>query len=176
MALVRAGGPQTRRVLASNRKSAAMAATVMPKSGNTLSQPENGWLAVMRMLRRSDRLVPHSTIFELHQVESYRRKEAARQPKIQRDNEKAQRRRQSIHGQLLDAVHRPDRHPGRFPPCYEVLPGNNADNTTLRALKRAASWSRTGTKKGCPRAALLVRCVPAVAAQPVAPASGALRK
>jgi hypothetical protein len=30
-----------------------MAATVMPGSGNTLFQPENGWFAVMRMLRRS---------------------------------------------------------------------------------------------------------------------------
>ena len=42
-----------------------------------------------------DRLVHHSTIFELHQVESYRGKEAARQQKIQRDHDKAQRRRQS---------------------------------------------------------------------------------
>ncbi len=31
----------------------SMAATVMPGSGNTLFQPESGWLAVMRMLRRS---------------------------------------------------------------------------------------------------------------------------
>ena len=42
-----------------------------------------------------DRLVHHSTIFELHKVESYRGKEAARQQKIQRDNDKAQRERQS---------------------------------------------------------------------------------
>ncbi len=42
-----------------------------------------------------DRLVHHSTIFELHQVEGYRGKEAARQQKIQRDNDKASRRRQS---------------------------------------------------------------------------------
>ena len=42
-----------------------------------------------------DRLVHHSTIFELHQVESYRGKEAARQQKLQRENDKAQRKRQS---------------------------------------------------------------------------------
>lgn len=42
-----------------------------------------------------DRLVHHSTIFELNKVESYRGKEAARQQKIQRDNEKANRQRQS---------------------------------------------------------------------------------
>ena len=42
-----------------------------------------------------DRLVHHSTIFELNQVESYRGKEAARQQKVQRDNDKANRRRQS---------------------------------------------------------------------------------
>ena len=41
-----------------------------------------------------DRLVHHSTIFELHQVESYRGKQAARQQKTQRDNDKANRRRQ----------------------------------------------------------------------------------
>ena len=40
------------------------------------------------------RLVHHSTIFELHQVESYRGKQAARQQKTQRDNDKANRRRQ----------------------------------------------------------------------------------
>ena len=40
-----------------------------------------------------DRLVHHSTIFELNQVESYRGKEAARQQKIQRDNEKAKAKR-----------------------------------------------------------------------------------
>ena len=42
-----------------------------------------------------DRLVHHSTIFELNTVESYRGKQAARQQKIQRDNDKALRRRQS---------------------------------------------------------------------------------
>ena len=41
-----------------------------------------------------DRLVHHSTIFKLHQVESYRGKQAARQQKTQRDNDKANRRRQ----------------------------------------------------------------------------------
>lgn len=42
-----------------------------------------------------DRLVHHSTIFELHNVESYRGKAAARQQRIQRDNDKHNRRRQS---------------------------------------------------------------------------------
>ena len=36
-----------------------------------------------------------STIFELNKVESYRGKQAARQQKIQRDNDKANRQRQS---------------------------------------------------------------------------------
>ena len=43
----------------------------------------------------TDRLVHHSTIFELHKVESYRGKEVARQQRIHRDNDKAQRKRQS---------------------------------------------------------------------------------
>ena len=42
-----------------------------------------------------DRLVHHSTIFELHKVESYRGKVAAREQKLQNDNDKAQRKRQS---------------------------------------------------------------------------------
>ena len=42
-----------------------------------------------------DRLVRHSTIFELNKVESYRGKVAARQQQTQRANDKAQRRRQS---------------------------------------------------------------------------------
>ena len=42
-----------------------------------------------------DRLVHHSTIFELNNVESYRSKEAARQQKLHRDNDKVNRRRQS---------------------------------------------------------------------------------
>ena len=51
-----------------------------------------------------DRLVHHSTIFELHQVESYRAKQAARQQKTQRDNDKASRRRQLLPAKMLDAV------------------------------------------------------------------------
>ena len=42
-----------------------------------------------------DRLVHHSTIFELNNVESYRSKEAARQQKLRRGNDNTQRRRQS---------------------------------------------------------------------------------
>ena len=42
-----------------------------------------------------DRLVHHSTIFELNSVESYRGKQAARQQKSQRENDQASRRRQS---------------------------------------------------------------------------------
>ena len=55
-----------------------------------------------------DRLVHHSTIFELHKVESYRGKEAARQQKIQRDNLKASRQRQSAADN--------DNHPPEPPP------------------------------------------------------------
>ena len=65
----------------------------------TANQPFSGWDNVFpdpgMTVAAIDRLVHHSTIFELHQVESYRGKEAARQQKIQRDNEKASRRRQS---------------------------------------------------------------------------------
>ena len=39
-----------------------------------------------------DRLVHHSTIFELHQVESYRGKQALRQQKIQLENDKVNRK------------------------------------------------------------------------------------
>ena len=42
-----------------------------------------------------DRLVHHSTIFELHNVESYRGKAAERNQKTQRDAQKASRKRQS---------------------------------------------------------------------------------
>ena len=63
------------------------------------NQPFSGWDSVFpdpgMTVAAIDRLVHHSTIFELNQVESYRSKEAARQQKIQRDNEKASRRRQS---------------------------------------------------------------------------------
>jgi DNA replication protein DnaC len=58
----------------------------------TANQPFSGWDNVFpdpgMTVAAIDRLVHHSTIFELHQVESYRGKEAARQQKIQRDNEK----------------------------------------------------------------------------------------
>jgi hypothetical protein len=40
-------------------------------------------------------VVARENNFELNKVESYRSKQAARQQKIQRDNEKAQRQRQS---------------------------------------------------------------------------------
>src|ERR1017187_8855086 len=65
----------------------------------TANQPFSGWDNVFpdpgMTVAAIARLVHHSTIFELHKVESYRGKEAARQQKIQRDNDKAQRRRQS---------------------------------------------------------------------------------
>jgi len=58
----------------------------------TANQPFSGWNNVFpdpgMTVAAIDRLVHHSTIFELHQVESYRGKEAARQQKIQRDNQK----------------------------------------------------------------------------------------
>ena len=65
----------------------------------TANQPFSGWDSVFpdpgMTVAAIDRLVHHSTIFELNQVESYRGKEAARQQKVQRDNDKANRRRQS---------------------------------------------------------------------------------
>jgi hypothetical protein len=65
----------------------------------TTNQPFSGWDNVFpdpgMTVAAIDRLVHHSTIFELHKGESYRGKEAARQQKIQRDNDKVQRRRQS---------------------------------------------------------------------------------
>ena len=65
----------------------------------TANQPFSGWDNVFpdpgMTVAAIDRLVHHSTIFELHKVESYRGKEAARQQKIQRDNLKASRQRQS---------------------------------------------------------------------------------
>src|SRR5271155_5373261 len=58
----------------------------------TANQPFSGWDHVFpdpgMTVAAIDRLVHHSTIFELHQVESYRGKEAARQQKLQRDNDK----------------------------------------------------------------------------------------
>src|ERR1700687_2282849 len=58
----------------------------------TANQPFSGWDQVFpdpgMTVAAIDRLVHHSTIFELHQVESYRGKEAARRQKMQRDSEK----------------------------------------------------------------------------------------
>ncbi len=65
----------------------------------TANQPFSGWDNVFpdpgMTVAAIDRLVHHSTIFELNKVESYRGKQAARQQQIQRDNDKAQRRRPS---------------------------------------------------------------------------------
>jgi DNA replication protein DnaC len=61
----------------------------------TANQPFSGWDNVFpdpgMTVAAIDRLVHHSTIFELNNVESYRGKQAARQQKIQRDNDKRQR-------------------------------------------------------------------------------------
>jgi DNA replication protein DnaC len=65
----------------------------------TANQPFSGWNNVFpdpgMTVAAIDRLVHHSTIFELQDVESYRGKEAARQQKLQRDNDRTQRRRPS---------------------------------------------------------------------------------
>jgi DNA replication protein DnaC len=65
----------------------------------TANQPFSGWDNVFpdpgMTVAAIDRLVHHSTIFELNKVESYRGKQAARQQKIRRDNDKANRQRQS---------------------------------------------------------------------------------
>ena len=65
----------------------------------TANQAFSGWDNVFpdpgMTVAAIDRLVHHSTIFELNKVESYRGKEAARHQKIQRENDKAQRKRQS---------------------------------------------------------------------------------
>ena len=65
----------------------------------TANQPFSGWNNVFpdagMTVAAIDRLVHHSTIFELHKVESYRGKVAAREQELQRDNDKAQRKRQS---------------------------------------------------------------------------------
>src|SRR6195952_873652 len=65
----------------------------------TANQPFSGWNDVFpdpgMTVAAIDRLVHHSTIFELNNVESYRGKVAAREQKVQRDNDKANRRRQS---------------------------------------------------------------------------------
>ena len=52
-----------------------------------------------------DRLVHHSTIFELHNVESYRGKTAERNQKTQREAEKASRRRQSSSTPVVSAFY-----------------------------------------------------------------------
>ena len=66
----------------------------------TANQPFSGWNNVFpypgMTVAAIDRLVHHSTIFELNKVESYRGKVAARQQHTQRANDKAQRRRQSL--------------------------------------------------------------------------------
>lgn len=68
----------------------------------TANQPFSGWDNVFpdpgMTLAAVDRLVHHSTIFELNKVESYRGKQAARQQKVRRDHDKASRQRQSTNG------------------------------------------------------------------------------
>ena len=63
----------------------------------TANQPFSGWDTGFpdpgMTVAAIDRLVHHSTLFELNKVESYRGKQAAREQKIQRDNDQAQRRR-----------------------------------------------------------------------------------
>ena len=65
----------------------------------TANQPFSGWNNVFpdpgMTVAAVDRLVHHSTIFELNNVESYRSKKAASDKKARSDTEKAQRRRQS---------------------------------------------------------------------------------
>jgi hypothetical protein len=58
-----------------------------PFSGSTNVFPDPGMTVAA-----IDRLVHHSTIFELHQVESYRGKQALRQQKIQLENDKLNRK------------------------------------------------------------------------------------
>ncbi len=64
----------------------------------TANQPFSGWNNVFpdpgMTVAAIDRLVHHSTIFELNNVESYRRKKAASDKQARGDTEKAQRRRQ----------------------------------------------------------------------------------
>jgi len=65
----------------------------------TANQPFSGWDNVFpdpgMTVAAIDRLVHHSTIFELNNVESYRGKEALRRQRIQLENDKANRKRQS---------------------------------------------------------------------------------
>jgi DNA replication protein DnaC len=64
----------------------------------TANQPFSGWDNVFpdpgMTVAAIDRLVHHSTIFELN-VESYRRKKATSDKQSRRDNKKAERQRQS---------------------------------------------------------------------------------
>ena len=65
----------------------------------TANQPFSRWNEVFpdpgMTIAAIDRLVHHSTIFELSMVESYRSKQAARRQKTQRADDKAERQRQS---------------------------------------------------------------------------------
>jgi DNA replication protein DnaC len=65
----------------------------------TANQPFSGWNNVFpdpgMTVAAIDRLVHHSTIFELNKVESYRGKAAARQQKLRRDNDTVLQKRQS---------------------------------------------------------------------------------
>jgi hypothetical protein len=82
----------------------------------TANQPFSAWDHVFpdpgMTVAAIDRLVHHSTIFELHKVESYRGKQAARQQKLQRDNDQANRRRQSS----SDNDNHNNNHPQEPPP------------------------------------------------------------
>ena len=65
----------------------------------TANQPFSGWDNVFpdpgMTVAAIDRLVHHSTIFELNNVESYRSKEALRRQRVQLENDKVNRKRQS---------------------------------------------------------------------------------
>jgi DNA replication protein DnaC len=65
----------------------------------TANQPFSGWDNVFpdpgMTVAAIDRLVHHSTIFELNNVKSYRSKEALRRQRVQLENDKANRKRQS---------------------------------------------------------------------------------
>ena len=65
----------------------------------TANQPFSGWHKAFpdpgMTVAAIDRLVHHFTIFELNNVESYRSKEALRQQRIQLENDKANRKRES---------------------------------------------------------------------------------
>ena len=67
----------------------------MRRSGSQRFQVRQSGACSGDGLAAIDRLVHDSTIFELNNVGSYRGKQAARDQKVQRDNDKANRRRQS---------------------------------------------------------------------------------